>query len=261
MVIDTMGLNLDMVINENHNKLNQIDLHILSFVKNNIELCKSISISELAKKCNVSSATVLRTTQKLNFSGFSEFKFFLKNDTDSLVHKNTDSVELLNKDIAQTSKMFMQNIYLKEIYSMLDQADHIYAFGTGLGQRLMLQEFSRCMLNVNKHIISIPASGELKIVTNNIRKNDLVIVSSWSGNIDKYRDSLINLDVVGVPIISITNLSGNELSSITKYNLYFQNSFKNTDYNITRSSYLTLHLVLHLLYDGYVKYLNEQKQK
>lgn len=253
-----MGLKLDSVINENHHKLNQIDLHILSFVKNNIELCKSLSISELAKKCNVSSATVLRTTQKLNFSGFSEFKFFLKNDLEHMDHRDIDTVELLNKDISQTLKMFLQNTYLHEIYKRLDEADHIYAFGTGQGQRLMLQEFSRCMLNVNKHIISIPASGELKIIANNIKKNDLVIIASWSGNIDKYRNSLINLDVVGVPIISITNLSDNELSSIAKYNLYFQNSFKNTDYNITRSSYLTLHLVLHLLYDGYVKYLNEQ---
>ncbi len=253
-----MGLKLDLIINENHHKLAQIDLHILSYIKNNIELCKSLSISQLAKNCNVSSATVLRTTQKLNFSGFSEFKYFLKNDNSAHQYQDVDTVELLNKDINQTIKMFLNNTYLKEIYEILDKADHIYTFGTGLGQRLMLEEFSRCMLNVNKHIIMIPASGELKIVANNIKKNDLIIIASWSGNIDKYRNNLVNLDVVGVPIISITNLSDNELSSIAKYNLYFQNSFKNTEYNITRSSYLTLHLVLHLLYDGYVKYINKK---
>ena len=31
-----MGNELDLKINQNHDKLNKIDMHILSFVKNNI---------------------------------------------------------------------------------------------------------------------------------------------------------------------------------------------------------------------------------
>lgn len=249
-----MGNELDLKINQNHDKLNKIDMHILSFVKNNIELCKTLNLSQLAKECNASPATVLRTAQKLNFSGFSEFKFFLKNGVEQPAENDVDTIELLNKDISQTTKLFLQNSYIESIYEALFKADHIYAFGTGLGQRLMLQEFSRCMMNLNKHIILIPASGEMRIVSRNIKSNDLVIIASWSGNVDKYRESMVNLELNGAPIISITNMSNNELSSMSKYNLYFQNSFKNVDLNITRSSYITLHLVLHLLYDGFVKY-------
>lgn len=256
-----MGYKLDLIINENHSKLNNIDFHILSFVQNNLELCTKLSISQLAQECSVSTATILRTAQKLNFSGYSEFKYFLKNDTTSNKPKEVDTIEILNQDVAQTMKMFMQNSQLEDIYKMMDQADNIYAYGTGLGQRLMLQEFSRCMLNMNKNIIMIPASGELKIVKNNVSKNDLLFIASYSGNIDKYKDTLINLDVLGVPLVSITNLTNNELSSIAKYNLYFQNSFRNPDLNITRSSYLTLHLVLHLLYDGYVNYMNKNTDR
>lgn len=253
-----MGNKLDLIINENHDKLNKIDLHVLGYIKNNLELCKNLNLSQLAKKCDSSSATVLRTAQKLNFSGFSEFKYFLKNELNDNVQEDVDTIELLNKDIAQTTKLFMQNNTIDDIYEALYNADHIYAFGTGLGQRLMLQEFSRCMLNLNKHIIMIPASGEMRIVSNNIKPNDLVIIASWSGAVDRYKDSIVNLELTGVPIISITNMSNNELSSIARYNLYFQNSFKNTDLNITRSSYLTLHLVLHLLYDGFVKFNNQK---
>ncbi|MGN1345036.1 MAG: MurR/RpiR family transcriptional regulator [Traorella sp.] len=251
-----MGTKLDLLINENHSKLNDIDLHILGFVTNNIRLCTKLSISELAKKCSVSTATVLRTAQKLGFSGFSEFKYFLKTDDNEKVTLKVDSMEILNQDIAQTMKMFSQNSHLQEIYEIMDRAQNIYAYGTGIGQRLMLQEFSRCLLNVNKNIILVPATGELKIMKNNMNQNDLLFIASWSGNIDKYRDTLINLEVMGVPMISITNLTNNELSSIAKYNLYFQNSFKDMKLNVTISSYLTLHLVLHLLYDGYVEYKN-----
>ena len=167
-----MGNKLDLIINENHDKLNKIDLHVLSYIKNNLELCKNLNLSQLAKKCDSSSATVLRTAQKLNFSGFSEFKYFLRNELNDTAQEDVDTIDLLNKDIAQTIKLFMQNNTIDDIYEALYKADHIYAFGTGLGQRLMLQEFSRCILNLNKHIIMIPASGEMRIVSNNIKPND-----------------------------------------------------------------------------------------
>ena len=254
-----MSQQLDLIINENHDKLNKIDLHILSYIRNNLEYCTNANLADIAKGCNASAATVLRTAKKLGFSGFSEFKYFLKSDVANKENSQVDTVDMMKTDVAQTIKMFSQNVLINEIYSILDKAEHIYAYGTGLGQRLMLQEFSRCMLNLNKHVILIPASGEFKIISKHIKKNDLVIIASLSGNVDKYRDSIVTLGLTDVPVISITNVSNNELSSIAKYNLYFQNSFKNTDLNINRSSYLTLHLALHLLYDGFVEYVSKKK--
>ena len=86
-------------------------------------------------------------------------------------------------------------------------------------------------------------------------KKDLLFIASWSGRIEKYKETLLNLEVLGIPLVSITNLNNNELSSISKYNLYFQSTSVDKVMNINRSSYLTLHLVLHLLYDGYINHL------
>ncbi|MFV0550864.1 MAG: SIS domain-containing protein [Anaerorhabdus sp.] len=137
---------------------------------------------------------------------------------------------------------------------MIHNAKNIYAYGTGQGQRLMLQEFARCFLNVNKNIIMVPTSTELKITKKYMSDKDLLFIASWSGKIEKYQETLVNLDVLGIPMISITNLNNNELSRITKYNLYFQSTSIDKDMNINDSSYLTLHLILHLLYDGYTNY-------
>ncbi|MDD7281921.1 MurR/RpiR family transcriptional regulator [Floccifex sp.] len=255
-----MGVKFDCLINDSFKKLNTIDMHIIKYIRENQKSCKEISIRELSNLCNVSSATILRTAQKLGFSGFSELKYFLKNDLENYNYEQLDTISLLKQDIEQTMKMFehLSSNYLQDIYELINNADNIYAFGTGMGQRTMIQEFSRCLLNVNKYVVSIPATGELKIISNNIKQSDVIIIVSYSGNIDKYRDSLMNLQVANVPIISITNLSNNELSSLARYNLYFQNSFKDIQFNNTHSSYLTLHLVLHLLYDGYVHYLNNK---
>ena len=88
---------------------------------------------------------------------------------------------------------------------------------------------------------------------------DLLFIASWSGKIDKYRDTLINLSVLDIPIVSITSFNNNELSSLSKYNLYFQSTHVDLDMNINRSSYLTLHLVLHLLYDAYINYIDNKE--
>lgn len=175
-----MGTQLDGIINKNYSKLNYLDFHILNFVQNNIHMSTTLSIAKLAERCNVSTATVLRMTQKLNFSGYSEFKYFLKNDDIQIERQDINSVEVLNQDIAQTIKLFRQNGQIEEIYKKIDEAENIYAYGTGQGQRLMLQEMARCFLNVNKKIIMISASTELKIVKKYMSQNDLLFIASWS---------------------------------------------------------------------------------
>lgn len=251
-----MGFKLDMIITDNYAKLNSVDLHILTFIQNHMDLCVKLSIADLAKKCNVSTATILRTTQKLNFSGYSEFKYFLKNDEKKHMPLSSESrIAIMNEDIAQTIKFFEQNKHIHDICQLIEQSDNIYVYGTGQGQRLMLQEAARCFFNVNKKFILVPSSTELKILKKFMTPNDLLIIASWSGNIDKYRDILIGLKVLGPPIVSITSFNKNELASLSKYNLYFQNTNVYEEMNLNRSTYLTLHLVLHLLYDAYLDYI------
>lgn len=253
-----MGFKLDVIINENYSKLNSVDIHILTYIQNNPHVCTSLSIAELAKRCNVSTATILRTAQKLNFSGYSEFKYFLKDDEKKNSLENINMVEILNQDISQTIKFFQQNKRISEICQMIDTADTLYAYGTGHGQRLMLQEAARCFLNVNKKLMIIPSSTELKILKKYMSSRDLLFIASWSGNIDSYRDILVNLNVLGIPVVSITSFNNNELSSLSSFNLYFQSTHVDLDMNINRSSYLTLHLVLHLLYDAYIDYMDHK---
>ena len=125
----------------------------------------------------------------------------------------------------------------------------------------MLSEFARCLLNVNKNLILIPASTEFKIARKNFRENDLLFIVSLSGNIENYKETIRNLGVRDIPMVSITNLGNNELASITKYNFYFQNSNIDGELKLNQTSFLTLHLIFHLIYEGYVDYLERKKDR
>ena len=123
---------------------------------------------------------------------------------------------------------------------------------TGFTPNALQQRASHCLYTIAEeqatNSASISACHAQGMLT------DLLFIASWSGNIDKYRDTLINLEELGIPMISITCLNNNDLSAMSKYNLYFQSSTMDKNMNINRSSYLTLHLILHLLYDGYIDY-------
>ena len=247
---------LSALINEHYEKLNQGDLHILKYVQAHLSACSDISILSLAKLCSVSSTSILRTTQKLGFSGFSEFKYFLKRDNASV--KRTllrYSLESLHADIQQTIKMFEQNAARNSLFQTMENADHLYGYGTGHGQRLMMSELARCLLNVKKNLILLPELTELKIASQNFAASDLLFIVSLSGNVPSLNKTLQQLDILQIPIVSITNLQNNELASVTKYNFYFQASNIEETSKLNQSSFLTLHLLLHLIYEGYVGYL------
>ena len=125
-----MGIQLDRVINENYEKLNTVDQHILQFVQANLESCKKMNIADLARHCSVSTATILRTAQKLNFSGYSEFKYFLRSDSAENAEV-LNLIEILNQDISQTTKLFLQNSQVLDICRLIEQSSRIYAYGTG----------------------------------------------------------------------------------------------------------------------------------
>ncbi|MDY0394540.1 hypothetical protein RWE15_08910 [Virgibacillus halophilus] len=71
-------MNLEALINRYYDQMNENDLHVISFVSRNIDVCKDKTVTEIANYCNVSPSTIIRTTKKLGFHGYSEFRYFLK---------------------------------------------------------------------------------------------------------------------------------------------------------------------------------------
>lgn len=69
-----MKLNLNIPLQS----LSTKELDILQYVHDHSDNISSISIQQFANELNYSTSTILRFCRKLGFSGFSEFKYFLK---------------------------------------------------------------------------------------------------------------------------------------------------------------------------------------
>lgn len=257
-----MGSSFDRVINRNYRHLSDIDLQILQSIADDLSAVQNLSIGALAKRCNVSSSTILRMTRHLGFQGYSDFKYFLRHETNagrSLADAQPrDHIRIVLEDVAQTAKQFQKSSQLTAVYSSMNTARKIYAFGTGYGQRLMLEDFCRCMQLIGMDVVLVPATGELRLIKQHMTREDLLIIASLSGSIDRYRDAFQSISIVGTTILSITNLGNNELASYTDYGFYFQNSLMLDGSNVSSTSFVTLHLVLHMLFEGYKDWLSQQ---
>ena len=74
----TRTMNLEILITQSQKNLSDMDLEILAYVVKHHKQVQNANIIDLSKAVHVSKSSVLRMTKKLGFSGYTEFKYFLK---------------------------------------------------------------------------------------------------------------------------------------------------------------------------------------
>lgn len=248
-----LKLSLNSVISQKYDELNENEKYIAQYILSNTQECQNIPIVELAEKTLTSKSSILRFTKKLGFSGFSEFKYFLK-DTISYKNVTEDLFKTMEEDFYQTSKLFKQQS-LKEILTVFHEANRIYVYGSGWGQRNALDTFCRSLVPIGKYPILIESEKELELSLSQMNKSDMVIILSLSGNNKPANSILKTIKLIEVPLLSITELSSNRLANIADYNLYFH-STQSTIPIADSYSLLSMFQVMDMLYRAYVSEYN-----
>lgn len=217
-------MNLETLINQYYSKLNENDLHIANYMMQNKESIKQMTITALAQETLTSKSSVLRLTKKLGFSGFSEFKYALRENEKNRAFSTSSFSNMQEIDLKGTAKLFNQQ-QIRPIIEHFHTATNIYCYGTGWGQRDVLKSFNRSLTNLKKFPILLESLNEFEvIVQRTVQPDDLVIIVSLSGDIKQAEQVTRLLKTKNIPILSITNLSNNLLASMATYNLYFQST-------------------------------------
>lgn len=248
-------MQLEALINKHYEELNENERAILSFVLKNRTTAQTLSIVKMAEACHTSKSSILRLTQKLGFSGFSEFKYFLKKE--AIVHRPAEDVfALQKKDIEMTQKLLNQ-VDLRTIVQKIYKAKRVFGFGTGWGQQNAVKELRRNLMGCGKHMLTIPAKTELELNMPLMTPEDLLIFISLSGDVTELRSHLQTLNMRGIPILSITSFCNNHLATKADYNLYYHATPLKQTEGSEILSFITLNIVGDALFREYVSYLDE----
>ena len=76
----------------------------------------------------------------------------------------------------------MKNRDLTNIMEMIEKAERVFVYGTGVVQANMAGELRRVFLYTNKVFHAVGNGTEIDTILNNVTKNDLFIIISLSGD-------------------------------------------------------------------------------
>ncbi|MDR1508023.1 MAG: MurR/RpiR family transcriptional regulator [Synergistaceae bacterium] len=237
-------------------KLGETDLLILGYILKNKELCCHHTIEQMASKCNVSRTTVLRFTQKLGFSGYSEMKARLKWECqqesklpDTALQSVCDDYHKLIDD--------MRDKDCTEICRLLRNASRVFVYGTGAVQSYVARELKRAFLSARLLVNHIDGShDEAALTAELIDDRDVVIVISLSGESERGVELARSLKSKGVPVISLTRLKNNTLAHLSTHNLYVVTSTVGTVYPMCYETTTLFFMTVELLLLKYLLYVN-----
>lgn len=217
-------------IPEKVRKLNDLEHSVFDFILQNIIIVQNMSIRELSGQVHVSTATIMRMTKKLGFSGWSELCFYLKDKEQIKTIPVNYHENLLQLDI------FLRNIVeidyskkLKKAVQFVNQAHRNIFIGVGTSGSLA---FYGAGYFANSGLESYAITDLHQSMRGKSADGSLIIVLSVSGETELLIKSIVTLRSEGAKIISITNHEDTTISKLSDVNLPYNFQDRYSEYDI-----------------------------
>lgn len=258
-------MKIEEIINKNYEQLSDIDINIAKYTLDNKEKISKMGINEVARNSFTSKSSVLRFAQKLGFSGFSEFKNYIKRESGRNT-ANQEPHELFTQVLTDIEKTieYLRTVNLQSIYKAIDECKTIYILSTGVSQENQANELQRLFLMSGRSVHILPGSiysSEYRRVIENIENGDLIFVLSLSGENPNINGVLDIPKVKGAKTISLTNFKSNSLAGKADFNLYASSTLNPAPQNWWIQSVSSFFVVLEVLLFGYMDYKGKKERE
>lgn len=209
---------------------------VAQFIVDNPKEISDLSIGELADKSGSSEATVVRLCKLLDFNGYKDFKISITKDIASMSKDEEgdqytdvepgDALDLIIQNISYNNKKSIDDTLqiishkaIEEAVEAIAAADRIEFYGVGASYIIAfdaVQKFAR----INKIALSYP-DPHLQIASAaNLKKGDVAVAISYSGETRDTHDSISVAKEAGAKTISITKFGQTSISDICDINLF-----------------------------------------
>ena len=163
---------------------------IADYLLENLETVPFLSVPELARRCRVSEATIVRYGQRIGFSGFAELKVALVellqdrlgvDDESDPGTPSDDVLEAIATHEGRNIRRTVESIDRKVFDAIADNvysANHVYTFGMGISAHIAeLAAYALVQIGIAAHPLSTGySSPREQLVT--LDKDDLLLVIS-----------------------------------------------------------------------------------
>jgi len=241
------------------NKLSSSEKYLWNYIQENLTDVPDLSIIKLSEDANVSTATIVRTTQKMGYSGYTDFRQqLIANNRTNLQYKNLEKVDHDIKQAIFKNKYEVDNTLsmlnvgsIEDAVQKIKEASDIYIFARGFSEFIANEMLVKLQL-LGKNCIMSADPNIIVTLSKRIKREDLVILITLSGETKELVTGARNAYTNGVSTITITT---NDESSISKYSEMTLLGYKSQtsyfpDYEVR--SRLPLQVISRILLDSYV---------
>lgn len=252
------------VTQENIRNLNQTERKLFDYVVKNMHEAKQLSIQKFATKQFLSTTTIFRFTQKLGFSGYSDFI----NSLLVTAHQQQDVVPAMIKT-EDFRKNYLENAlesvrvlspnHTKEVISLLHKKPRIYIL-TDDHTHTIGQYCERLFIGLGFHAYFPETAYQRQNLANRIRRQDMIIALSHQGKDAFLIDFIQRVFLRAKPhLISITRADNNPLENLSDHNFYvFTDEINTPHMNLTSS--VPMLMTIELLVYEYLTNSEELKE-
>lgn len=260
-------------IKEMQSELTVKEKKISKYILQHLDKIVYMNTYQIADKCKVSQASVVRFAKKLGYSGFPEFKISFgrdmgRRDVEDKVNfiyediRETDGLDDLVKKIAYANSNIIQDTYsilnidsIREAIDTLKQARKIFILGAGYSG-IVAKDFHYKLgeLGMNSVCESDYHISLASIST--LQETDVVFVISQGGKTLDIYNLVKEAKKRGAKIISVTQMSSNpirDMADIKISTVIERNNFRSTALS-SRIAQLTIIDII------YVALITENKQ-
>lgn len=203
-------------IEQRYKSLSKQQKLLADYIIKNPKEVMNLTSKELGENSGVSTATVVRFAQKLDFDSFSDLKIAIASQlssgkviVDTVIEKN-DTSKIMSKKLAQVYDSSVQKSLsmideesLNQSVTLLNNATHVYILGIGTSGLVgydLYHKFNRYGI---KTFYDTDAHMNLEALTN-ATKDDVVLAISYSG---KTKEVIVGVEYAKehhIPVIVIT---------------------------------------------------------
>ena len=205
--------------------LSKSEKKIADFLFNNTKGILPFYITDLAQKCDVSEATIVRFAKKLGYDGYQQFKIAIALESDSRpiddkINVEDSAFEIFSKvcnDIycsLEKTKKSINIMALEECCNALIRADKILIFGLGNSASVAI-DASHKMLRLGLNAHAFTDNHMQSIASAHTDENSVVIGISHSGSSKDIIQSLQTAKDNGATTIAITNIGKSPIDKVS----------------------------------------------
>ncbi len=234
-------MNFEQRIYQEEFKLNDTDSQIIEYILNNKDNIHNISIHNIAKDLFMAPNAIMRLSKKLGYSGFSELKFSINQELDSKDHRTIENKVLskLPQNIINSLDVLDDKI-MKLLVTKMKQANKIVFVGIG-DSVYFCELFGRYLRCYDKKVEYYQQIHDIEYAIRFVNKDDLVIVISASGEVERLIDLATNAKKLDAYTFCITHYGKNTLADICDAQLTFWGERRIVNgYNVTDRSGLMM---------------------